>query len=163
QEEGALVHNGALLAAEAVNDFTGWAAQKGILAVRAALTLKLHYRRALAEQPDEKLVADLRKQLGDPHMPAGLRTDLAQLLQTHQLLNQELLEKLLDPMNPVPVRLVAAESLLTSGEHEGAVTALRDIARLPNREIALATADVVQRRLGVDLGLALGQPLPPVH
>jgi hypothetical protein len=27
----------------------------------------------------------------------------------------------------------------------------------------LATADVVQRRLGVDLGLGLGQPLPPVQ
>jgi hypothetical protein len=34
---------------------------------------------------------------------------------------------------------------------------------LPNREIALATADVIQRRLGIDLGLAMGQPLPPVH
>ena len=32
-----------------------------------------------------------------------------------------------------------------------------------NRELALATADVVQRRLGVDLGLGLGQPLPPLH
>jgi hypothetical protein len=43
------------------------------------------------------------------------------------------------------------------------VAALRDLARLPNREIALATADVIQRRLGVDLGLGLGQPLPAVH
>ena len=30
-------------------------------------------------------------------------------------------------------------------------------------EIALSTADVVQRRLGVDLGLALGQALPALH
>ena len=44
-----------------------------------------------------------------------------------------------------------------------AVASLRDLARLPNREIALHTADVVQRRLGVDLGIGLGQPLPPVH
>ena len=43
------------------------------------------------------------------------------------------------------------------------MTALRDLARLPNREIALETADVVQRRLGVDLGLALGEPPPPNH
>jgi HEAT repeat protein len=163
QEEGPLVHHGSLLGPEAVRDLTAWASHKGILALRAALTLKLHYRRALTEQPDEALVADLRKQLGDPHTPAGLRTDLAQLLQSHHLLDNELLEKLLDPLNPVPVRLVAAESLLATGEHEGAVAALRDIARLPNREIALATADVVQRRLGVDLGLALGEPLPPVH
>src|SRR5262249_29764448 len=41
--------------------------------------------------------------------------------------------------------------------------ALRDVAKLPNRELALTAADVVQRRLGVDLGLALGQPLPPLH
>ena len=163
QEDGGLVHHGALLGAEAVKDFTAWASQKGILAVRAALTLKLHYRRALTEQPDDNLVRELRKQLGDPHTPAGLRTDLAQLLHAHQLLDHDLLEKLLDPLNPVPVRLVAAESLLAAGEHEGSISALRDIARLPNREIALATADVVQRRLGVDLGLALGQPLPAVH
>src|SRR4029077_6340269 len=78
-------------------------------------------------------------------------------------LDREVLEKLLDPLNPVPLRLVAAEALLATGEHAGAVYALRDIARLTNREIALATADVVQRRLGVDLGLAVGQPLPPIH
>jgi hypothetical protein len=40
---------------------------------------------------------------------------------------------------------------------------LRDIARLPNREMALASADALQRRLGVDLGLALGEPLPALH
>ena len=37
------------------------------------------------------------------------------------------------------------------------------MARLPNREMALTTAEVVQRRLGVDLGLAVGQLLPPLH
>ena len=44
-----------------------------------------------------------------------------------------------------------------------ALQASYDVARLPNREIALATADVVQRRLGVDLGLPPDQPLPPAH
>ena len=43
------------------------------------------------------------------------------------------------------------------------MAALYDLARLPNREIALATAEVVQRRLGVDLGLPRGQPPPPIH
>ena len=52
---------------------------------------------------------------------------------------------------------------LARGESVQAVSALHDLARLPNREIALATADVVQRRLGADLGLQRGQPLPPVH
>ena len=37
------------------------------------------------------------------------------------------------------------------------------VARLPNREIALGIAQVVQRRLGLDLGLPRDQPLPPLH
>ena len=48
-------------------------------------------------------------------------------------------------------------------DYPAAIAALRDVARLPNREIALATADIVQHRLGVDLGLAMGQSLPPVQ
>src|SRR5207249_1090734 len=70
-------------------------------------------------------------------------------------------------VNPAPLRLIAVETLLAEHGQEpaanGALGTLRDLARLPNREIALATADVIQRRLGVDLGLGLGQPLPPVH
>jgi hypothetical protein len=50
------------------------------------------------------------------------------------------------------------DSLLRSA----ATCGLKDLAHLPNRELALGTADVVQRRLGVDLGIGLGQPLPPV-
>ncbi|GIW78506.1 MAG: hypothetical protein KatS3mg105_0313 [Gemmatales bacterium] len=92
-----------------------------------------------------------------------LRIGLTQLLAANGLLDKPLQEKLLDPMNAAPLRLIAAEALLSEGEHAGAITALRDIARLPNREIALATADVVQRRLGVDLGLKLGEPMPPLN
>jgi hypothetical protein len=40
---------------------------------------------------------------------------------------------------------------------------LHDLARLPNREIALAVADVAQRRLGVDFGLPPDQPMPAVQ
>ena len=57
-----------------------------------------------------------------------------------------------------PEQLYAAQAILADGEHALAVEALHDLARLPNREIALATADVVQRRLGVDLGLAMPAP-----
>ncbi len=48
-------------------------------------------------------------------------------------------------------------------EHSEALAALHDLARLPNREIALATAEVVQRCVGIDMGLALGEPSPPLH
>jgi len=165
--DGPLIPDRQMLTQEAVNDLTAWCAEKGTLALRSAMTLGAHYNRALGENPGPDLVKNLQQMLADPHTPAVLRLELGKVLQLHQELSQPVLEKLLDPANPAPLRLIAAESLLT--EHaEGktfaaAVSALRDLARLPNREIALATADVVQKRLGVDMGMALGQPLPPVH
>ncbi len=165
--DGALRHEGNLLTDEAVNDLASWATEKGLLATRAALTLGAHYARALTERPDEDLLGSLKQQLADPHAPAVLRMELARLLTEGQGLERPLLEKLLDPANPAPLRLTAVESLLNEerGHQEpaDAMAALRDLARLPNREIALATADLVQRRLGVDLGLAPGKPLPPLH
>ncbi len=165
--DGALHHEGQLLTPEAVADLTGWCAEKGVLASRAALTLGHHYSRALTERPEEKLVKALQHLLADPQTPAVLRVELGRLLQLHQELEVNLLERMLEPSNPAPLRLIAVETLLAEHADEppasAALSTLRDLARLPNREIALATADVIQRRLGVDLGLGLGQPLPAVH
>lgn len=160
QEDGPLLHSGQLLSVEAMHDLNAWVTEKGILAVRSAQTLVVHYGRALNENPDATLTQNLRRQIEDAHTPPVLRIELAQLLKNNQLLDRALQEKLLDPFNPAPLRLVAAEALLAAEVHAGAVATLRDIARMPNRDIALATADVVQRRLGIDLGLAVGQPLP---
>lgn len=165
--DGPLLPEGQLLNQEAVKDLTAWAAEKGVLSARAAQTLAAHYSRAIAERPDDTLVEALRSQLADPQTPASLRLELGKLLQTFQELDPPLLDKLLASSNPAPLRLIACETILaeqTDGpQHTAAVAALRDLARLPNREIALSTADAVQRRLGVDLGLGLGQPLPPIH
>jgi hypothetical protein len=163
QEDGALRSEGQPLTVEAVGDLTAWAAEKGVLGVRAALTLGAHYSRSLSERPDPALVGELRRQLDNPQTAPALRMELAGLLQQHQLLDQEVLERLLEPSNPAPLRLLGVEALLAEGEHPEAVAALHELARLPNREIALATADVVQRRMGVDLGLPPRQPLPPVQ
>ncbi|HEV3204014.1 MAG TPA: hypothetical protein VGY77_06515, partial [Gemmataceae bacterium] len=119
--------------------------------------------RVLNENPNPELREDLQRQLADVHSPIPLRIELAHLLKSANLLEAELPEQLIDPVNPAPLRLIAAEALLDFGDHPGAITALRDIARLPNREIALATASVVQRFLGVELGLPAGQPLPSVQ
>ncbi len=162
--DGALRFEGQPLTREAVADLTAWVAQKGLLGQRAAQTLGVHYARALSECPSEDLVAAMRRQLVQPQTPAPLRVELARLLQNGQALDRPLLEGLLESANPAPLRLLAAEALLADGTtHPAAVTALRDLARLPNREIALEAADVVQRRLGIDLGLALGEALPPNH
>jgi HEAT repeat protein len=165
QGDGPLRHDGQLLTAEAVKDLSSWATEKGLLATRAALTLAAHYARALTERPEETLLPSLRRLLADPHAPPILRMEVARLLWNGRDLDRPLLEQLLDPANPAPLRLTAVEALLadTAGSmpHADAMAALRDLARLPNRDIALATADLVQRRLGVDLGLAPGNPLPP--
>jgi hypothetical protein len=165
--DGPLIPDGQKLTAEAVKDLTAWCAEKGTLSARSALTLGAHYHRTLSDRVDDRLVESLRQQLADVHTPAVLRLELGKLLQYFQELNQPLLESLIDPSNPATLRLIACEALLADHVEgmlrDQAITALRDLARLPNREIALATADVVQRRLGVDLGLGLGQPLPPVQ
>jgi len=163
QDDGALQCNGQPLTSEAVNDLHSWAAEKGILGIRAAQTLGVHYSRVLHEQPDDGLIAELQQELANPHAPALLRLELARNLRECGCLDNTLQEKLLDPANPALLRLQAAEALLNGTPHPQAVATLYDVARLPNREIALATAAVVQRSLNVDLGLPSDQPIPPVN
>lgn len=163
QDDGSLRLSGSLLTTEAVDDLTAWASEKGLLGMRAAFTLGTHYSQALNESPSPDLTESLRAQLANPHAPPVLRMELARLLQEHGLMETSLLQKLLDPANPAPLRLVAVEALLSEGDCLEARSALRELARLPNREIALATAEVLQRRLKVEVGLVSGQPLPPLH
>jgi hypothetical protein len=88
---------------------------------------------------------------------------MAKLLRKTGDLEPSLLEQMLAPSNPAPLRLLAADELLVNPGHVLALATLRDLAHLPNREMALSTAEVVQRRLGVDLGLQRTQPLPALH
>lgn len=163
QDDGPLKLSGIQLSAEAVDDFYAWAAEKGTISIRAALTLGAHYGHLLnAGMPDDELEA-LRARLTNPATPAVLRLELAHLLNHYRELDVADLRNMLNPTMPAPVRLIAVEAMLALGPSPEAVAALHDLARLPNREIALATAELVQRRLGVDLGLPPGQPLPPIH
>jgi hypothetical protein len=168
QPDGPLRFDGIVLKDEALKDLTAWAAEKGSLGVRAALTLAAHYGRLLNEQPGSALVRHLKQQLANAQAAPTLRVELAQLLKNSGELDRPMLEEMVDAVNPAPLRLIAADVLLANNHDPGfphlrALQALRDISRLPNREMALTAADVVQRRLGVDMGLALGQPLPPLH
>jgi hypothetical protein len=163
QDDGPLRHDGRRLTEEAVYDLTAWASEKGVLAIRAAQTLGLHYGQVLAAGFDADFIDGMRKQLLDPHAPTMLRLELVRLLYHHRELDGEAMRQLLTPATPSPIRLVAAEALLADGPSADGVAALHDLARLPNRETALAVADVLQRRLGVDLGLPRNQPPPPVH
>jgi hypothetical protein len=161
--DGALVSDGPPLSPEVVADLEAWVAEKGPISVRAAQTLGAHHARILSSSVDARWIQPLKERLANPQTPPTLRIELAQVLRGSGALDRELQKQLLDPANPAPLRLVAAEELLVGGPNPQALAVLRDIAHMPNREMALSTADVVQRRLGVDLGLALGQPLPPLH
>jgi hypothetical protein len=163
ESDGPLGEEGYLFPAEAVADLTAWCSEKGILAFRAAQTLGRHYANALAQKHDPALIAHLRQLVADSHRPPMLRLEVARVLQHFNELDAQVLQALMNPVTPAPLRLIAVETLLAHQESHEAVAALHDLARLPNREIALATADVVQRRLGVDLGLPRGEPLPPVQ
>ncbi|MGF1579635.1 MAG: HEAT repeat domain-containing protein [Gemmataceae bacterium] len=167
QHDGPLWQDGQMLTPEAINDLTAWAAEKGILPVRAAITLGAHYNRALTERSDRKIINRLKGELVLRTTPAILRIEIARVLQNHQELDEEVLTAMLAPQNPTPLRMIGIETVLAENTEgnlaESSIAALRDLARLPNREISLAAAAIIQRRLGVDLGLGLGQPLPPIH
>jgi hypothetical protein len=161
--DGPITWEGPPLPPEALNDLLAWCAEKGPIAHRAAQTLTTYYHRMLNTSADPGLIRTLQQQVGNMQAPPTLRIEMAQVLRGLGELDRELQEQLIGPSNPAPLRLLAAECLLVQEHFPPAVVALREIARMPNREMSLETANVVQRRLGVDLGLALGQPLPPVQ
>jgi hypothetical protein len=163
QNDGPLQPTSQSFTAEVVGDLIAWTAEKGILSARAASTLVIYYGKLLNEHPDAALVEDLRQRLLNVQTPPVLRVELARLLHSNRALERDVLEKLLLPANPAPLRLLAVEAILAEKDHPDLAAVLRDLARLPNREIALATAVVVQRHLGVDLGINLAEALPPLH
>jgi hypothetical protein len=163
QEDGPLKPPGNLFPPEAVVDLTSWATEMGLVGMRASQTLGLHYGQLLVSGSENDLVDMLCHQLVEPRTPTLLRLEYAHLLRHHQALDPETLQQVISAATPAPIRLIAAEVLLNCGRSREAVAALHDLARLPNREIALATAEVVQKRLGVNLGLPTNQPPPPLH
>jgi hypothetical protein len=164
QNDGPLRISGSQMTAQAMEDLHNWAAEKGTTAVRATLTLGSYYGRVLAAGNSPELAEQLRQRLIDSRTPPLLRVELARLLQQYRELDGPNLLELLDPSMPAPVRLIASEALLARNNRcPEAVAALYDLARLPNREIALSTAEVVQRKLNIDMGLPRNQGLPALH
>jgi hypothetical protein len=158
--DGALPVPG-VLPAQALTDLTVWSGEIGLVGKRSALTLVGYYRRAVVEDPSEQMVAHLSAQMIRGQVPAAIRVELAYLVRDAGGLTPELLERMLEETQPGPMRLIAAEALLQrGGEDPRAVEALREVARQPNREIAIAAAVVVQKWLRVDMGLPIGLAPP---
>jgi hypothetical protein len=161
REDGALPLAGATLPPQALSDLMEWSAEGGAQSVRASITLAAYYAHAFSGGPDGELAADIRQKVLDPGAPTALRMELAQLLLEYRLFECGHLASLLLPDQPVPLRLLAADAILAVGPDADATRALYEIARRPNREIALAVAQVIQRRLNTDLGVRM--PLPPIQ
>jgi HEAT repeat protein len=161
--DGPLVLTMGRFSEAAAADLIAWSTEAGTLGLRATQTLARHYGQLLGERHDPKLLAHLIDLVLSTRTAAILRLELASLLRQHDILARDALERLLDPANPSSLRLLAVESLLQTGPHPQAIEALREVARHPNRELAMQAALIVQRCLHVDMGLALDQPLPPLH
>jgi hypothetical protein len=63
QEDGPIRHEGGLLTADAIGDLTAWTTEKGIQALRVALTLGCHYHRVMSLALDAALVEQRRPRL----------------------------------------------------------------------------------------------------
>ena len=162
--DGPIRCEGAVLTPLAVDDLRAWSSEAGVIGLRSARSLATHYHQVLLEnRASESHLAEILAQARDANAPAMLRVDLARVLRKHNALTEEVLLELLGTGNPTTLRLLAAEGLLTEGESEEAEATLRELARTANREIALATALVVQRCLEIDFGLVPDQPLPALH
>jgi hypothetical protein len=161
--DGPLISPGMVLRPEVLVDLVSWTAEKGILAQRAAMTLGIHYDQLLRQGANITELRDLEQQVVNPQTPAFWRLEIARLLGQHREVSQEVAQTLLNPSNPAPLRLLAVETLLGKSSHQQALSVLVEVARLPNREMALAAAEIVQRRLNIHLGLDNGHALPPTH
>ena len=163
RKDGPLPIGGVSLPPQAVHDLQEWAAEGGGLGVRAAQTLVAYYAQVLNARPDAGAIADdLRQKVLAPSAATPLRVELAQMLAEQRLLDPATRAGLMAADNPAPLRLVGAEAALAAGPDATAEAALREIGRRPNREIALAVGQIVQRRLGVDLGIDLHH-VPPAQ
>jgi hypothetical protein len=144
---------------QVVADLHEWAGEGGVLARRATATLIAYYGQLLdAHASAEALAEELRDMVREKTTPSILRVELAQLLFEQNLLDAASMEPYLASDQPTALRLLAADAILSVGRHEKAEETLRAIARLPNREITLAVAQMLQKRLGVDVGLNLPKP-----
>ncbi|HMO34886.1 MAG TPA: HEAT repeat domain-containing protein, partial [Gemmatales bacterium] len=159
-DHGPIITEGQTLSNEAISDFVSWVGNRGPLGLRAAETLGVHYARLMREEPEET-AREIFTLVENPQTPALLRVQLAKLISSDYKGDLKMMEKLLGAGNPVPLRQMAAEKLLIrTGRHPEALATLREVARLGNRELALDTARIVQQCLNIDLGIAIGQPMP---
>jgi|GEM_PF-1434348 len=160
-EDGPLFLGAGRLPAAAIADLTTWASDGAPLSTRSVQTLAEQYHRGLQDADRPELASELAGAMLDPDAPPALRIELAALLRDHRMLGPDLLDRLTNPDQPSPMRLFAAEVLLRANPNDpDGVDVLRGLARLPNRELAVQIAMILQNVLGLQLGLPAGGAAP---
>jgi hypothetical protein len=155
--DGALPGGPGRLPAMAVCDLTAWAAEPEPLAGRSVRTLVEHLAAEVRGGDSPGLPAELGRQVLDAQTPPALRLELAALLRGLGLVTPDLLDRMTDADQPGPIRLLAAETMLSQNPaHPVAIDVLRGLGRQSHRETALAIARLLQTYLGLDMELPEG-------
>ena len=160
--DGALPCSAALPQA-ALNDLVMWSAEAGAVGKRSTLTLVRHCQKAIHEDGSHEAIQRVVNLVSDPKVPGPVRVELAHRLQQADAFPPDVAHRLLNPANPTMLRVQAAGAVLARHGDPRAVEVLREAARQPNREIALVAAAIVQKYLGVDMGLPVGADLPAIN
>ncbi len=145
----------------AKNDLTMWSGESGPISNRSMQTLLAHYQREVNGNPSQEVVDELTRSIQDRQVPSALRVAYADLLSDQDCVNEKLWESMLEGSQPSYMRMLAAGALLKCGaKNDRALATLREVATVPNREMALQVAAIVQKHLRVDMGLSLDGAMP---
>lgn len=152
-----------MLPPAALDDLVNWAVEAGPVGKRSTLTLVRHCKKAIQEDGSPQAIARVTRLVDNSKVPAAIRVELAHRLQSADVFPPDLGQRLIGPAHPTMLRVLAAGAVLHDHFDPSAVEVLREAAQQPNREITLAAANLIQKYLGVDLGLAVGGALPAVN
>lgn len=144
----------------AIQDLLMWAGEAGVVGRRATQTILRHCKKAIEEDSSPEAIDRMVTLVQYQQVVPSIRVEVAFRLHAAGKLAPEVAVKLLGSAQPTLLRVIAAGALLSQHEDARAVDVLRDAARQPNREIGLVAADIVQKYLGVDMGLPMGEDLP---
>lgn len=147
----------------ALDDLAAWSAESGAIGKRSTQTLVRHCKKSIHDDGSPEALARVTEMMTNPKVPPGLRVEIAHKLQEADQFPTELAARLIAPTQPTMLRVLAAGALLAHDEDARAIEVLREAAQQPNRQIALAAAGLIQKYLGVDMGLAVGGQLPAAN
>lgn len=147
----------------ALDDLVAWSGETGPIGKRSTQTLLRHCQKAIHEDGSAEAIGRVVGLMANPKGPPGLRVELAHKLQAADEFPVELAARFLAPNQPTMLRLMAAAALLAQRDDPRTVEVLREAAQQPNRQIALTAAGMIQKFLGVDMGLPVGGELPAAN